>query len=114
MFKPRGVPVSDLDIIAITIDEFEALRLADLLGHSQEEAAAKMNVSRSTFGRIVERARRKVADALIHSKALEIGGGEFVQTHHKHVRCGRCKRPWEVPSPIAGSFRCPHCHTKEG
>jgi predicted DNA-binding protein (UPF0251 family) len=111
MFKPRGIPMSDLAIVTLTNDEFEALRLADLLGHSQEEGAAKMNVSRATFGRIVERARRTVADAIIHGKGLEIGGGETVQTRHMHVRCGRCKRPWEVPAPVAGTFRCPHCRS---
>jgi uncharacterized protein len=109
IFKPRGIPVSELEIVALTIDELEALRLADLLGHSQEEAAATMHVSRATFGRIVERARGIVADALVHGKALEIGGGEVIRTRHARIRCGRCKHPWEVPAAVAGSFRCPRC-----
>ena len=53
-------------------DEFEALRLSDQAGKSQEEAARAMRVSRATFGRIVESAHRKVAEALVGGKALEI------------------------------------------
>ncbi len=59
----------------LTLDEFEALRLSDLDGLYQEQAAAKMNVSRATFSRIVDEARRKTADALVHGKALRIEGG---------------------------------------
>jgi predicted DNA-binding protein (UPF0251 family) len=54
------------------MDELEALRLADVEGLYQEEAARQMNVSRATFGRIVEEAHRKVADAILHGKALRI------------------------------------------
>jgi len=59
----------------MTLDEFEAIRLADLDGLYQEKAAEQMNVSRPTFSRIVESAHRKLADALVHGKALVIGGG---------------------------------------
>jgi len=64
-----------LDQVALTVDEFEAIRLADLEGLYQEEAARRMNVSRQTFGRILEAAHRKVADVLVHGKALSIEGG---------------------------------------
>jgi len=59
----------------MSLDEFEALRLADLDGLYQEQAAEQMNVSRTTFSRIVVSARRKMADALVHGKALRIEGG---------------------------------------
>lgn len=75
VFKPQGVPLDDLDEIVMALDEFEAVRLADLDGLYQEEAARRMRVSRPTFNRIVEAARRKVADALVHGKALRIAGG---------------------------------------
>jgi predicted DNA-binding protein (UPF0251 family) len=65
----------DLEEVVMTLDEFEALRLADLNGLYQEQAAAQMAVSRPTFSRIVDAARRKVADALVHGKALRIEGG---------------------------------------
>jgi len=74
-FKPAGVPVHALEIITLALDEVEALRLADLEGLYQEQAAAQMKISRPTFARIVEQARRKTADALIHGKALRLEGG---------------------------------------
>jgi predicted DNA-binding protein (UPF0251 family) len=67
--------MSALEEVELTIDELEALRLADLEGLYQEEAAARMEVSRATFARIVETARLKVATALVHGHALRIGGG---------------------------------------
>jgi len=74
-FKPAGVPLRFLDEIKLMLDELEALRLADLNGLYQEQAAQRMKISRPTFARIVEAARRKVADALIHGKALRLEGG---------------------------------------
>src|SRR5512140_370096 len=57
IFKPIGIPVTDLEEIVMTLDEFEALRLADLDGLYQEQAAGKMKISRPTFSRVVESAR---------------------------------------------------------
>jgi len=74
-YKPRGVPLRALEQVGLTVDELEAIRLADLEGLYQEAAAEKMNVSRQTFGRILEAAHGKVADALVHGKALSIEGG---------------------------------------
>lgn len=74
-YKPRGVPLPMLQQVALTVDELEAIRLADLEGLYQEQAAQQMNVSRQTFGRILEAAHKKVADALVHGKALSIEGG---------------------------------------
>lgn len=78
-FKPRAVPLSVLREVALALDELEALRLADLMGLYHEEAAARMGVSRQTFGNIIERARRKTADALVNGKALRIGGGTVIR-----------------------------------
>lgn len=75
LFKPAGVPARVLDEVVLGVDELEALRLADLEGLYQEEAAVQMGVSRSTFGRVVEQARRTVAQALVHGLALRIEGG---------------------------------------
>ena len=72
-FKPRGIPMPLLEEVSLELDELEALRLADLDGLYQADAAERMGISRQTFANIVERARRKVADALIHGKALKIG-----------------------------------------
>ena len=77
-FKPAGIPVHMLEEVILTLDELESLRLADLNGLYQEQAAEKMKISRPTFTRIIEVARRKVAEALIHGKALRLEGGAVV------------------------------------
>jgi uncharacterized protein len=64
--------------VTLTLDEVEALRLADLQGLYQEQAAEQMKISRPTFARIIEEARRKVAEALIHGKALRLEGGAVI------------------------------------
>jgi len=63
--------------VTLTVDEVESLRLADAEGLSQQEAAAAMAVSRPTFGRIVESARRKVARALVRGAAIVVEGGNY-------------------------------------
>jgi uncharacterized protein len=75
-YKPRGIPSTMLEEVHLTLDEFEAIKLADFKALYQEQAAGMMNISRQTFGRIIESAHRKIADALIHGKALKIEGGE--------------------------------------
>jgi predicted DNA-binding protein (UPF0251 family)/predicted Fe-Mo cluster-binding NifX family protein len=77
-FKPAGVPVRNLEHVTLRFDQAEAIRLADLEGLYQEAAALRMGVSRQTFGRIVESARRVVADAIINGKFLLIDGGEVI------------------------------------
>jgi predicted DNA-binding protein (UPF0251 family) len=71
-FKPRGIPVYELEEVILDSDELESLRLADLLTFSHEKAAEEMKISRATFGRIVESARKKIADAVINGKAVRI------------------------------------------
>ncbi len=75
IFKPMGLPRAALDEIQVTLDEYEALRLADLEGIYQSEAAERMGVSRATFGRVLKSAHRKVAEALTRGQALRIEGG---------------------------------------
>lgn len=76
-FKPRGIPAINLEEIVLNLDEFEAIRLADFEQMYQEEAASKMNISRQTFGRIIEAAHKKIADVLINGKALKIEDGDI-------------------------------------
>jgi predicted DNA-binding protein (UPF0251 family) len=77
IYKPAGVPLDELRRIVLLQEELEALRLADREGLTQAEAAARMDVSRSTFQRILARARRQVALALAEGHAIEIEGGTF-------------------------------------
>jgi predicted DNA-binding protein (UPF0251 family) len=71
-FKPRGIPLFQLEETALDMDELETVRLADYDGMYHEDAAVKMNISRATFGRILNNARHKVADAIVNGKALKI------------------------------------------
>jgi len=76
-FKPRGIPVYELEEIILDHDELESLRLADLLAYSHEKAAKEMKISRATFGRIVEIARKKVIDGILNGKAIRINEVEL-------------------------------------
>ena len=71
-FKPRGIPMTELEEIVIEQDEVGALHLADLRAFSHEDAAKEMKISRATFGRILESARKKVADGILNGKAIKI------------------------------------------
>ena len=73
-YKPAGIPMHKLSEVIIHLDEYEAVRLADFEGLYQEDAAKRMNISRQTFGRIIESAHKKIADALINGKAIKIEG----------------------------------------
>lgn len=71
-FKPRGVPLSKINQVELGLDELEAIRLVDLIGMSQTEAAKSMNISQPTFNRTVATARTKVAKSLVEGLALRI------------------------------------------
>jgi len=86
-FKPRGIPSVDLEEVVLSLDEFEAIRLADYEQLYQEEAASRMNVSRQTFGRIIGAAHKKIADVLTNAKALKIEGGKV--TLNETAPCGQ-------------------------
>jgi predicted DNA-binding protein (UPF0251 family) len=108
-FKPRGIPLSVLEEIILTVDELEAVRLADLEGLYQEQAAERMNVSRPTFGRIIESAHKKVAEALVKGKALKIEGGEFAMVSMRRFKCNDCRHSWEPPYGAGRPGKCPSC-----
>jgi len=116
-FRPDGVDINKIEEVLLTLDELEALRLADLEGLYQEEAAKRMNVSRQTFGRIIEEAHRKVADAIVNGKAIRIAGGsvEFDKNLFKFMRgdycvCPNCgyTKPHEAGKPCRFEV-CPKC-----
>ena len=113
-FKPRGIPLIDLAEVQITIDEYEALRLSDLMDMSYEEAANSMGVSRATFGRIVRRARKTVADALINGKAIIIQGGNYrIIDENRIFICNKCNNKWTEPRGTGRPENCPSCNHKD-
>ncbi len=113
-FKPRGIPMIDLEEVALTVDEREAIRLSDLLGMSHEEAGRRMGVSRATFGRIIQRARRAVADALINGKAINVEGGNYKLIEQARIFCcNSCDHQWEEASGTGRPTGCPMCGKKD-
>ncbi len=109
-FKPRGVPLRQMEEVRLTIDQMEALRLADLEGLSQEEAGRQMGVSRATFGRIVQRARKVVAEALVHGKAILMEGGNYqLKRTGRRFVCQGCGFQWEAQLEGCRTQACPTC-----
>jgi predicted DNA-binding protein (UPF0251 family) len=114
LYKPAGVPGRLLEQIVLSVDELEALRLTDLEGQLQEQAAQQMGVSRQTFGSILARARRKLAEALIRGKALRIEGGHVELAEGRRYLCSDCRHTWALafggtqPAPAI----CPNCHNR--
>lgn len=76
-FKPRGIPMRHLKEAVLSVEGFEAVRLTDLEGLDQEAAAAKMGISRQTFGRVLATARKAVAEAVVFGRCLKIEGGNY-------------------------------------
>ena len=74
-FRPQCGSLKQLKGVYLTLDEFEAVRLSDVEGLKQAEAAKKIKVSRPTFSRILTSAHKKIGDALVNVKAIKIEGG---------------------------------------
>ena len=113
-FKPTGVPLANIQEVRLSVEEAEAIRLKDIEGLEQDACAQKMNVSRSTFARILLLARQKMADALLNGKAIRIEGGNYELTK-RSFRCGN-GHEWEVPFEIMVKQPpelCPTCNTPE-
>lgn len=108
-FKPAGIPGSRLDDVTLTVDELEAIRLADLEGLYQEEAAKQMRVSRQTFGRIIGSAHRKIADVLVNGKLLYVKGGNIKMAAKRTFKCSDCEHVWEEPFGTGRPEQCPEC-----
>jgi predicted DNA-binding protein (UPF0251 family)/DNA-directed RNA polymerase subunit RPC12/RpoP len=116
-FIPTGIPKCELEENLLKIEELEALRLKDLEGLEQEECAAKMEISRQTFQRILLAAREKLADALINGKAIRIEGGNFT-SNICPIICESCGKEWDESYEnfrkiLEGTYECPDCGSKE-
>ena len=109
-FKPLGVAGMSLKQVLLSLDEFEATRLADYQGYSHKEAADEMNISRSTFSRLIEQARKKIADFLVHGKLLTIDGGS-VHFRNNIIRCLDCGYMFKTNINVP-LHNCPNCDSK--
>lgn len=110
-FKPIGAKGGDLKKIVLTLDEFEAFRLADQQGLSHAMAADEMEISRSTFSRLIGKARKKVADFLIQGGALTIEGGS-VHFRVNIIQCKDCGHMFRIKFEHEIS-ECPECQSKK-
>lgn len=110
-FKPKGIPLVDLQEVILTVDEFEAIRLADLEGLYQEPAAKKMKISRQTFGNIINSAHGKIADAIINGKVIKIEGGVYTRADKRTFICEECSHTWEPGYGTGRPRECPKCES---
>ncbi|WP_410207857.1 DUF134 domain-containing protein [Fusobacterium sp.] len=83
VFKPMGIPFSDLEIVELEVDEIEAVRLCDYEGKSQIEAAEFMEISRGTVQRLLNEGRKKILDGLFHEKAIRLKN-----SHSEEIKTG--------------------------
>ncbi len=112
-FKPVGIPLRSLEDVCLSVEEAEAIRLKDLEGLEQEECGERMHISRPTFRRVLESARKKLADALISGKAIRVEGGNF-EMAMRRFRCADNGHEWDVPfeAMVAGPPPvCPECQS---
>jgi predicted DNA-binding protein (UPF0251 family) len=112
-FKPQGVPLRFLDEVRLPVEGLEAIRLKDVEGLHNEEAARRMGVSRATFERVLGQARQAVAEALIEGKALRVEGGDYDLVGQSLV-CAACGSRWQ--GRLSGRHRtdsgeCPSCRS---
>ena len=112
-FKPAGVPMVNLQEAILSFDELEAIRLIDLEEMEQNKAGKKMNISQSTLSRLLKTGRKKLADAIINSKAIKIQGGNFKMVMPR----GRGRGAGRMGGPLAagpgGICKCPKCGYEE-
>ena len=108
-YKPFGVPMRDLESVIMTVEQYEALRLADYENLTHEEAAERMNTSRPTFTRLYDKARKSVAKAFVEGKAIIISGGAFVSDDYWY-RCRSCNETTVSSTPEES---CDNCHSND-
>jgi predicted DNA-binding protein (UPF0251 family)/DNA-directed RNA polymerase subunit RPC12/RpoP len=108
VYKPAGIPANELEEILLSVDEFEAIRLADLEGINQRQASKKMHVSQPTFNRILSSARTKVARGLVEGNVLRIEGGNYILADGTgFLKCLECGAT--ISSNLEQVRECPEC-----
>lgn len=110
-FKPVGIGSTELQTVLLSLDELEALRLADQHGLSHAEAAQEMEISRSTFTRLIEQARKKIVDFIILGKLLSIEGGN-IHFRKNIIKCQNCGHMFKISFQDTIS-ECPSCHSTQ-
>ena len=111
-FKPAGIRMNKLDSVSLTLDEYEALRLADYAGLEHSDAAAKMEISRPTFTRLIAKARQKLSQLIIEGKVLQIEGGS-VHFSRNTLLCLDCQEAYSGELTDHDKYTCPSCGSKK-
>lgn len=91
-FGPQGV--CGAQPVVLNVDEYEAIRLIDHMGFSQEECGAYMHIARTTVQQVYAAARRKIACALVEGRGMRIEGGNYrlCDGNEERCGCGGCRR----------------------
>ncbi|MDY0151692.1 MAG: DUF134 domain-containing protein [Candidatus Cloacimonas sp.] len=111
-FRPIWMKANLRQAVIMNLEEYEALRLIDYENQIHEQAAGTMNISRPTFTRIYEAARKKLATALVEGRSLLIEGGN-VSVQEAHWYCESCFNKFSTPiAPETGETQCPKCNSK--
>ena len=105
--------MQDLDVVLLSLEELEAVRLVDLEGLEQEAAALRMGISRRALWEDLQNARRKIVEALVKGKAIEIKGGDYTVEGPRGYNCRGCNAVWEIPFTTSEPSRCPRCGSLE-
>ena len=112
-FKPRGIPLTELESIDLKVEECEAMKLVYYDRLKREEAAGKMGVSRRTMERELKSGLEKVIDALLNGKAIEIKGGYYQAGNETIFKCLNDKHEWKVKKTSIKPKECPDCGSKK-
>jgi predicted DNA-binding protein (UPF0251 family) len=97
IYKPQGIPLREIGVIHISLDEFEAMRLCDYEGLEQTDAGERMGVSRGTVQRLLYSARHKVVEAMLNENAIAVNLQESEESnvgmypHQGQRGCRRCR-----------------------
>ena len=107
-FKPFGGNNIKSESINLLYEEYEAIKLSDYQNLSQLESSKIMNISRPTFTRIYERARKKIATAFIENRTISIDGGN-VKFEDEWYNCTNCKTTFKSSKVLNQKTVCPLC-----
>jgi predicted DNA-binding protein (UPF0251 family) len=112
-YKPQGVPLKELEVVLLSFEELEVVRLSDLEGMDQDEAAQRMGISRRALWEDLKKSRRKIVEALVKGKAIEIRGGNYIVENRWGYTCHGCHAKWDIPFRAVQPLQCPECGCSE-